>query len=473
MISYSDSLQLPVLYSDHMVLQRDKPFEVSGVGGHEEVLVRFAGLELHAHVCNGKWAVKVPALPAGGPYCMEISSNSDRLVYNDVWMGDVWLCSGQSNMEYPLSRAATAEADLKAVCNNPRLHLFNMLERYITDEKRWSDDACAEVAAHRYFDTTSGWEYAHSDNAARFSAIAYHFGRLLSHETGVHIGLVLNAVGGSTCESWIQNKILLQNVPFILDDWHHNEWIQPWVIQRAIENAGTQTHPYQPGYLFKAGIEPLKHTMLKGVIWYQGESNAHNISLHEVLFPMMVACWRSFFNDDCLPVYFVQLSSVQRSTWPAFRNSQLLMSEQIPNCWMVVSSDCGEPDNVHPAAKRPIGERLAHAALHHTYGMKHVVPSGPLRRGAYVCDRKVYVVFDYADGLQPSNGNEILGFEVCDGGYWYKAEAKVVGQTIQLFFPGILQPTAVRYGWQPYSQGNLINSAGLPASTFKLKIDVK
>ena len=244
-----------------------------------------------------------------------------------------------------------------------------------------------------------------------------------------------------------------------------------WVRQRAGENIAKATdklqrHPYEPAYLFEAGILPLAKYPIKGVIWYQGESNAHNKDAHSKLFPLLVKSWRTEFNNSQLPFYYVQLSSINRPSWGWFRESQRRLMKVVPHSGMAVSYDYGHPTDVHPKNKQPIGERLAQWALADTYGRK-VLPSGPLFRSATFNGKVATVAFDYAQGMHPADGKTLRGFELSDGnGIFYPATAEVVGEELKVTSEEVSNPKAVRYGFSPVTDGNLVNEANLPASTF-------
>ena len=230
-----------------------------------------------------------------------------------------------------------------------------------------------------------------------------------------------------------------------------------------------QRHPYEPCYLYETGIRPLKDFAIKGVIWYQGESNANNVELHESIFPVLVQSWREIWGQD-LPFYFVQLSSLNRPSWPHFRDSQRRLAEKIGNSGIAVSSDVGNPTDVHPTRKREVGERLARLALNQTYGKKNITSSGPMFKGVRFEKRCAYVSFVNGIGMRSSDGEPLAGFELAGkDGLFYPAEAVVDGEQIKLFSPRVNLPCEVRYGWQPYSIGNLVNCDDLPASTFRSK----
>jgi sialate O-acetylesterase len=237
-------------------------------------------------------------------------------------------------------------------------------------------------------------------------------------------------------------------------------------IKKSEDNL--QRHPYEPCYLYEAGIRPLEQYPIKGVIWYQGESNAHNYEAHEKLFKLLVDSWRQNWGDVTMPFYYVQLSSIDRPSWPCFRDSQRRMMNEIPYTGMAVSSDWGDSLDVHPRNKRPIGERLARWALSKTYDKSHVTSSGPLFHQADFSGEVVYITFDYGDGLTSADGLPLRTFEVAEtDGIYYPAVAEVEAGRLKVYSEKVKHPRYVRYGWQPFTRANLVNKDELPASTFK------
>ena len=237
-------------------------------------------------------------------------------------------------------------------------------------------------------------------------------------------------------------------------------------------------HPYEPCYNFEAGILPLDHYPITGVIWYQGESNAERVEVHEELFPLLVDSWRNYFSvipseakESLLPFYYVQLSSLNRPSWPIFRDSQRRLLESRPSLGMAVTSDLGDPIDVHYRQKRPVGERLALQALEKHYG--HAVKAdGPLAKEAACVGQDVYVDFYPQDALRSADGGPIVGFEVQDAadGLFHPVAAEVSGGLVRLDCAAIRAPKTVRYAWQPFTRANLVNATGLPASTFRLPV---
>lgn len=467
-------LRLPMPYTDNMVLQRNRPIPVKGTAdAGEKVQVSLGGHKATATTDRlGRWNVELPELPAGGPYELTVKTKKQKIVCRNVLVGEVWLCSGQSNMEFTLQQALTGARDIP-VADVPQLRLLDMKARWHTDAVEWPADALDSINHRRYF-VPREWTACTPQNAASFSAVAYYFGRLLQDSLKVPVGLICNAIGGSPAEAWIDRHTLEYEFPSILRNWLQNDFIQDWVRGRAAQNIkqGTmplQRHPYEPCYLFEAGILPLESFPVKGVIWYQGESNAHNKDAHEKLFPLLVNSWRQQWNDTAMPFYYVQLSSLERPSWPWFRDSQRRLMQTVPHTGMAVSSDVGNATDVHPRRKQEVGERLARWALHDTYGKTEIVPSGPLFRNATFHDGAAYVTFDYGEDLQSADGQPLRTFEVAEiDGLFQPATAEVTADgLLRVSSPAVKQPRYVRYGWQPFTQANLVNGAGLPASTFR------
>ena len=523
-------LQVSQMFSDHMVLPREKPFPVRGrANAGDRVTVTVDGAVYQAVADNrGAWSVIVSAHPVGTGAELRIETPDRSLVYTDIAFGDIWLCSGQSNMEFEV-RQTTSASDVAA---DPDLRLYDMKCNWRTDNVEWPASALDSVNHLQYFKPTR-WAYATPETLRRFSAVGYYFGRTLRDSLQVPIGLISNAVGGSTAESWIDRETLETRYPAILRDWTRNDLIMEWARGRALKNIGARKalkegdvygnvyatipcadhitrHPYEPCYNFEAGILPLDHYPITGVIWYQGESNADRVEVHEDLFPLLVDSWRSYFVSQTsprvpsglgrsdkapvvcpdgsvissgaageveksdLPFYYVQLSSLNRTSWPIFRDSQRRLLESRSGLGMAVTSDLGDKTNVHYKDKKPVGERLALQALAKHYG-HHVAADGPLAQEAVLVDGKVLVDFGPQTGLHASEGETIIGFEVLDAadGLYHPVEAQVISGTSEMICLNVStlrEPAMVRYAWQPYTRANLVNGDGLPASTFRLKV---
>lgn len=465
-------LKLSELYADNMVLQRDMPLDIHGTANAgEQVTVSIAGQKVAAVANNrGEWSVTLQPLRVGTDYTLTIQAGNQKREFHRVAAGEVWLCSGQSNMAFMLNEASTAKEDIP-LANDPGFRLFDMKGRWKTYDGAWPASCLDSLNHLQYFGNTT-WKDVSPESAAKFSAIAYYYGKMLRDSLQVPVGLICNAVGGSPTESWIDRNTLETEFPAILNDWLHNDFIQDWVKGRAAKNLGFDStklsrHPYEPCYLYESGVLPLQQYPIKGVIWYQGESNTHNMEAHERLFQLLVDSWRSNWKNPQLPFYFVQLSSLDRSSWTWFRDSQLRLMKSIPHTGMAVSSDHGDSLNVHPTHKQPIGERLARWALSDSYGYS-ITPSGPLFESVVREGEALVVSFAFGEGLRTSDGNSPSCFEIAEEeGLYHPANVTIVGDKVRLTSPDLKAPRYVRYAWQPFTRANLVNKDGLPASTFR------
>ncbi len=474
-------LSLPAIYSSNMVIQRGEPFVVEGTANAGSKVVVKLGKQKRVTnaLDNGTWRVSFDPMQAGGKSLkMVVECEKDKLVYENIVVGEVWLCSGQSNMAFMVKESSHIEKSLANV-KGKDIRLYNMRPRVVTDNVEWDSIDLVRLNRHDYYLPTE-WQMQNEANVSDFSAVAYHFGAMLADSLGVPVGLICNAVGGAPAESFIDRKTL-EFHPVLVDilyNWRGNDMIQDWCRGRAGKNIAKSTnslqrHPYEPCYLYETGIAPIVSYPIKGAIWYQGESNAHNVELHEVIFKTLVDCWRSAWNNPEMPFYFVQLSSINRPSWPHFRDSQRRLAEAIPFCDFAVSSDKGHPSDVHPKEKAPIGERLARLALAGTYCMNHIVYNGPTPVGAKVVKGRTVVEFSSAKELKTSDGQPLRGLEVA-GKVGSFSEVLVDKVTIEGNKIIIDNPVArVRYAWKPYTTANMVNEEGLPAGTFEIEVSAE
>ena len=316
-------LRMSPLYTDNMVLQHGKPLTIQGTANAgDRITVSIAHQKQKVVTgMDGKWSVTLSPLKAGGPYTLVVSSGKQKLTYGNVLAGEVWLCSGQSNMEFYLNWSATAKRDVAKAAND-NIRLFDMKARWRTDAVEWNASVLDSLNHLQYYKDTE-WTVCSPQTAGNFSAVAYYFGKMLQDSLQVPVGLICNAIGGSPTEAWIDRSSLEYHFPAILRNWTKNDFIQDWVRGRAALNVKKSTdklqrHPYEPCYLYESGILPLQQFPIKGIIWYQGESNAHNREAHEKLFKLLVDSWRKNWEDNELPFYYVQLSSIDRPSWPWF-----------------------------------------------------------------------------------------------------------------------------------------------------------
>lgn len=472
-------LSLPAIYSDNMVIQRDKPFVVQGcANAEEEVTVKLGKQKRKTTVADdGTWKVTFAPMQADGKsHTLTVRCNKEEITYSNIVVGEVWLCSGQSNMAFMVKESSHKEQSL-ANLKEKDIRLYDMKPCVMTNNIEWDSIDLVKLNSHDYYQPAS-WQMQNEQNVLDFSAVAYHFGAMLADSLGVPVGLIYNAVGGAPAEAFIDRKTL-EFHPVLVDilyNWRNNDMIQEWCRGRAGKNIAKsnnslQRHPYEPCYLYETGIMPIAGYPIKGAIWYQGESNAHNVELHEVIFPTLIESWRKTWDNPEMPFYFVQLSSINRPSWPHFRDSQRRMAAEIPYCDFAVSSDKGNPTDVHPKDKAPIGERLARLALNQTYGKRHIAQHGPAPISATVIDGKTIIEFDNAEELLTNDGEPLRELEIAGAiGSFYPIDEeiamKIEGNRI------IIEKVVhrIRYAWKPYSTGNLVNEAGLPASTFSISV---
>lgn len=471
-------LQLSLVFASGMVMQRYQPVTFYGsADAGEKISVTFNGItKKDVADKNGQWKVQFSAMKEGGPYKATVAAPSRTVVLEDILIGEVWLCAGQSNMDFPLQAAVNSKDEMLQAQKSTALRFLNREPVAETNNTAWDSVILEKVNRLHYF--SGSWQRCDSTSAKKFSAVAYYFAQQLQKQLQMPVGLIQVAVGGSPAESWI-DRYTLEHHPVLVNElynWRKSDFFSPWVRERADTNltnanAPKQRHPYEPAYNFEAGIAPFTSFPIKGVIWYQGESNAHNIELHEVVFPALVKSWREQWGY-AFPFYYVQLSSLNRPSWPSFRYSQLQLLQRIPHAGMAVSSDVGDPNDVHPRRKKEVGERLARLALHFTYQHKNVVPYGPLPLKAVHIHNSVVIHFQYAGlKLKTSDGEPLRGFIVVnDKGIITEAKAVIQQDKVVIPVNDAEKIKEVQYGWQPYTDANLINEAKLPASTFKLTV---
>lgn len=475
-------LQMPSVFANDMVLQRNKPIPFFGTAdANEEITISFSKETLPTSKqtkktksdSHGKWKVVFDALPAGGPYTVIVNSKDKKIEFNGILMGDVWLCSGQSNMLFRLNQAYEGkQAIAKATNKNIRLFQFNAIQE--TDDVAWDSAVLDKTNKLEYF--TGKWQQCNPPSAATFSAIGYFFGQKIQHEEHVPIGLIEVAVGGAPIVSFIDRQTMEFDNYLVdeLNNWRKSDFIMPWVRERAAKNLQNSTdprqrHPYEPCYNYEAGISKLINTPIKGILWYQGESDAHNVDLYAYNFEKLISSWRKLWNEN-LPFYFVQLSSIDRPSWPYFRDMQRKVSLKIPNTFMAVSSDLGDSLNVHPTHKKPIGERLALLALKNTYH-KNIVASGPTVENIFQNNEEIVVNFSNAKRLKTQSDEPLTGFEVVnEKGEIFSPKAQIRENKVILALNKNEKVIKVLYAFKPFTRANLENEAGLPASTFSVEI---
>ncbi|MCS7089815.1 MAG: sialate O-acetylesterase [Verrucomicrobiota bacterium] len=462
------------IFTHHMVLQQGQPVPVWGWGEEgEPITVRLGRQRVTTVVRNGRWEVRLRPLRAGGPWSLEVISPARHEVFTNVLVGEVWLCSGQSNMEWPLERSHEPEADIASATNT----MIRFLD--VPNVK-------AEAPTTRL---NAQWTVCSPERARTFSAVAYYFGRALHQARGVPVGLIRSDWGGSPAEAWMSRETLEMRPRYIREildpfpeQWRrYQESLEEW--RKAREEAQREGReftrnapwpPWRPSELYHGMIAPLIPYGIKGVLWYQGESNVGRAEQYRTLLQDLIRNWRRDWRQGDFPFLVVQLAPFMpvkaepgESAWAELREAQLLTMRQVPKVGMVVTTDVGDPNDIHPIWKRPVGERLALAARAIAYG-ERIVWSGPIYRSVRFEKGRALVSFDHVGRGLEARGGPLKGFAICgEDRKWVWAEAQIVGQTVEVWSPLVPHPVAVRYGWADCPVVNLWNKEGLPASPFR------
>jgi sialate O-acetylesterase len=470
-------LRVADIFSDHMVLQQGRPVPVWGTAdAGTAVHVEFANVTRDTVTgADGCWQVTLPAQKTSAtPRTLTVENAGTRIRFTDVLCGDVWLCSGQSNMYFPLNEARGGDTIAKQASVATPLRLFKYSPYAETDATPWDSVALQKANDLEFF--SGRWQPNRPRAASEFSAVGYVFARRLEQATGIPVGVIELAVGGSPLISWLDRATLESDPLFepALHDWRRSDYLMGWCRERADLNLKYATSPfqrysYEPCYNFEAGVARITRFPIRGVVWYQGESDADNPELYRKLFPLLVSDWRGQWGYP-FPFYYVQLSSIDRPSWNHFRNMQRELLTQVPHSGMVVTSDLGDSLNVHYPDKRPVGLRLARLALHDTYGKHRVVCQGPLVTVAPERVDHITVYFSGAEGLRTSDGKPPRGFAVMSvRGQILPVKARITADSMRLDIPSGVTVRRVMYAWKPFTRANLVNGAGLPASTFMVR----
>lgn len=458
-------VQPNALFSDGMVLQRDRQVHIFGTADEgEKVSVNFRYRVVATVAVGGRWSVNLTSGPAGGPFPMTIVGKN-TLAFKDVRVGEVWLCSGQSNMWFPVApRPGSKE---RKGTENPDIRLF-------TVPANKSDMPQTELTGAR-------WEECGPDTVGTFSAVAYYFGRDLQKDLKVPIGLIHASVGGSSVASWINPEIVAASPDL---DALRQRHVKP--------------------ILYNGMITPLIPYGIRGVIWYQGEADTGNPSGYRSAFSGLIRGWRTQFGQGDFPILFVQIapykkivSEPQESAWAELREAQFRTSRTVPNTAMVVITDWGHETDIHVKPKEPVGQRLALTARAVVYGEK-IVYCGPIYSGMKIEGDKIILEFNHVEGgletrafvlenvLKDGRSGEtggarhvrigkpgdpaepLTGFTIAGSDkVFVNAKAEIRGDRVVVWSTDAAHPVAVRYGWANYPTGNLFNKEGFPATPFR------
>ena len=495
-------VELPNIFGDHMVIQRQQPIRVFGTATPgETVTVEFAGESGKSETdAEGKWRIQLPAVAADRAPREMIIRGNNTITLSDILVGDVWLCSGQSNMEWHLRSSANAAAEIEAA-NYPEIRLFDVKGHTVNRTPQPN--------------TTGQWDRCVPNTARSFSAVAYFFGRGLYRETNIPVGLIGTNWGGTKIEPWIP-KVGFENSPPLMNikkglteldlstpegKARHNAYlaeVKRWSNDAAKKVKAGQhpgSPPSPPSFSSVQGATTIYNAMVNGIapfsvrgaIWYQGESNGEEGDIYFHKMKALIAGWRKMFENPKMLFYFVQLANWQEPTdnpaggdgWAAIREAQR-KSLEIPYTGMAVIIDIGEAGDIHPLNKQDVGARLARWGLRDVH-TKDTVPSGPLLKSAVREAATMRISFDHVgqglmvgkkSGLQPTSetpDDPLRRFAVAGKDrVWHWANASIDGDTVIVSSPVVKAPVAVRYAFSMNPEGaNLYNRDGLPASPFR------
>ncbi len=485
-VGAAGEVKLPAIIGENMVLQQGRELPIWGwATPGEKVAVTLAGTGRSAEAdANGSWLVRLPPMQAGGPHELTVAGEKNTLTLKNVMVGEVWLCSGQSNMFWEVRKAAGAEQEIPAA-DYPDLRLFSVTKK--TAEKPLED-------------VRGRWSVCEPNAVANFSAVAYFFGRellLAKKDRHVPIGLIHSSVGGSAIELWMPQETLSEDPEFRAALAKYEEGLESYQAKKVkqfeealakwrteaeqakAEGKGPPKEPSPPkpppkgSVYFNGMIRPLAPFAIAGVIWYQGETNVEQAALYARLFPAMIASWRKVWGQGDFPFLFVQLANYKQrsveptdSDWARLREAQLA-ALAVPRTAMAVAIDIGDANDIHPADKQDVGKRLALAALGTVYG-KDVVCSGPIFAGMKIKGNEAILSFKHVGSGLVAYGDALAGFAVAGADRRFVwARARIEGDQVIVSSKDVPRPVAVRYGWADNPECNLYNKEGLPASPFR------
>jgi len=461
-------LSFAPLFTDHMVLQRDKPIVVWGTAKpHAKVLIRFDDEEVQLLANKaGDWKATLKPRPAGGAFLMSIRTNNKLVELNDVLVGEVWVCAGQSNMEFTINETLYEPEVIEA----EKYPLIRHLK--INRGASLSPTVVANCGA---------WTASTDQNTSTFSAAAYFFAKALVDRYHMPVGIINTTWGGTRIESWISYEGMAQSELFedYADVFRKNQASAIAVVPQKTTKRATRAAAVDQNVgatIFNAMVSPVTGFSMRGVLWYQGESNVERAYAYRYLFPLLIQDWRRAWGED-FPFLFVQLpnwaaeggNSNTGSTWAELRESQS-MALQLPNTGMAVAIDIGETNDLHPKNKMDVGKRLAREALRVAYG-EAVKPAGTTRPAFIFVENKVMVDFgEHEEGVMTRHpGDSVKGFELAgDDQVFHPACADLTAQKVVVHSAAVPHPAAVRYAWaDDPADANLVTAEGLPIAPFR------
>jgi sialate O-acetylesterase len=456
-------VKLSAIFGDHMVLQRAAKVPLWGTAhAGEQVKVTAAGQAQTATAdAMGKWRVELAPLDAKESIEITIAGNN-TVVLRDVLVGEVWLCSGQSNMVFPLARVSNSAEALKTA-DRPRMRLFKV-GRAVKDEPQT--------------ETSGNWVVCSPQSARTFSGVGYFFGAEVQDKLDVPVGLIESDWGGTRAEAWTPRETFdALKLPY------EPAWTEMWLRPKQNPNA-TKPEPARPheapAALYNGMIAPIAGYAMRGALWYQGETNTAYPAEYERVLGGMITSWRAAWRQgdpstgsgQAFPFLVVQLPNFigKGRDWATLRASQAKVAKDLPNVGLAVTIDLGNPNDIHPTNKQPVGRRLALIARKMAYGQE-VAWSGPTFKSLEVNGNQAVVTFDHVDDGLVARAGEVLGFELAgEDGTFIAATGTIKGATVALRADGVTSPRAVRYAWANDPKCTLYNAIDLPAAPFSATV---
>lgn len=469
---------LPNIFGDHMVLQQKQPNKIWGkANAGETVSISIDGKSLAATAGDdGLWSAMLPAMEVGEPRELVVSGSS-KITIKDVLIGEVWICSGQSNMEWRVSsgRSKVNDWDLeRATANFPQIRMINYPNTG-SQEPIWTHP-------------DSKWMVCSPETVGEFSGVGYFFGRRLLDHLDVPIGLINNAWGGSAADAWVDRETLANTKDYqtSLTNWEKREAQFAALEERAADLSPQEKKSLEalrrqmrgnqrPANIYNGVLSSHLGYGIKGAIWYQGESNAGRAYQYRYLFPLMIQTWRDDWGQGDFPFYWVQLADFQgeveepvESTWAELREAQTMTMSKLPNTGEAVIIDAGEGKDIHPRNKQIVGSRLARWALAKQYGLD-VAYQSPTYQSMEKSDGKITLSFEHINGgWRPFDVKDPVGFAIAgEDKKFVWADAKIVGEKIEVWSDEIKDPVAVRYAWAQNPVCNMFDDVGLPLTPFR------
>ena len=469
------NVKMPNVFSDHMVLQQGQKNKVWGTAEAGEAVTVAIDKQTHAATAaaDGMWSVMLDPLAVGGPYELTVKGKNE-VKFSDVLVGEVWICSGQSNMQWSVRQSNDPDLE-KLAAKFPNIRMINF-PQIGTQSPIWTHD-------------DRKWMVCTPENVDSFSAVGYFFARQLFETIDVPIGMINNAWGGSACEAWINRDTLNADPKFkpMMDRWIQMEAkftelsakgdnLSEDEKKTLMQLKGQMGGNHRPANIYNGVLKSHLGYGIKGAIWYQGESNAGRAYQYRDLFPLMIKNWRDEWKQGDFPFYWVQLADFyaektqpDESSWAELREAQTMTMTRLPNTGEAVIIDIGEGKDIHPKNKVDVGRRLARWALAKDYGVK-IAYHSPQYKSMEKKDNKIVLTFDYIDGgWRPFDVAEPRGFSIAteDGKFVWAKAAIQKDNTIEVWSDEVSNPAAVRYGWADNPIVNLFGANGLPLTPFR------